>query len=119
MKSWLTIGQFAKKISLSERTIRVYEKFGLIKAHTRGENTYRYFLVEQVQTIERIKQFKAFGFSLAEIRSLLEIDEALDRAKLCTLLERQLVTLEQEYSGLRAAHSKLKLVSSHPGTLSI
>lgn len=110
MKGWLTIGQFAKQVSLSERTIRVYEKSGLIKAHTRGENEYRYFTNEQIQTIDRIKQFKAFGFSLAEIRSLLEIDETLDRAKLCVLLEKQLVIIEQEYSSLSAAQTKLKQV---------
>ncbi|MFN8791135.1 MAG: MerR family transcriptional regulator [Bdellovibrionales bacterium] len=110
MKGWLTIGQFAKQVSLSERTIRVYEKAGLIKAHTRGENECRYFTSEQVQTVDRIKQFKAFGFSLAEIRSLLEINESLDRAKLCELLEKQLSVVEKERSDLAAAHSKLKQV---------
>ncbi len=108
MKSWLTIGQFAKRVSLSERTIRLYEKSGLIKAHTRGENAYRYFTSEQIQTMDRIKHFKAFGFSLAEIRSLLEIDETLDRAKLCVLLEKQLLVIEQEHSSLAAARVKSK-----------
>ncbi|HEY8269437.1 MAG TPA: MerR family transcriptional regulator [Pseudobdellovibrionaceae bacterium] len=110
MKSWLTIGQFSKQVSLSQRTIRVYEKAGLIKAHTRGENEYRYYKIEQAEIIDRIKQFKAFGFSLGEIRSLLEIDASMDHEKLCALLQRQLVALQQEHSNIELAQSMLKQV---------
>jgi DNA-binding transcriptional MerR regulator len=43
MKNWLTIGQFSKKIGVSSKALRLYEKIGLITSHTRGENGYRYY----------------------------------------------------------------------------
>ncbi len=112
MKNWLTIGQFSKEVSLSARTLRVYEDLGLIQAHTRGENKYRYYTSEQIELIERIKNFKSIGFSLEEIRSLLEIDISMDSEKLKSLLQKQLIKIESQQINIKSQKSQIEAIIS-------
>jgi DNA-binding transcriptional MerR regulator len=115
MKNWLTIGQFSKEVSLSQRTLRVYETMGLIKAHTRGENKYRYYTIAQIELIERIKKFKSFGFSLVEIRSLLEIDVSMDSDRLQELLGKRLRSLESQQAGINSAKLMIQSILTSLG----
>lgn len=110
MKNWLSIGQFSKKVSLTERTLRVYEAAGLIKAHTRGENKYRYYTEEQIEVIERIKQFKSFGFTLNEIKSLLEVDLSMNPERLKLLLKDRLDGLQKEQALLHSAEQTIQKI---------
>ncbi len=113
MKNWLSIGQFSKKVSLTQRTLRVYEAAGLIAAHTRGENKYRYYTEEQVEVVQRIKQFKSFGFTLNEIKSLLEVDTSMNPARLEVLLKERLSHLQKEQIRLHSAEQVIyKILSS-------
>lgn len=112
MKNWLTIGQFSKEVSLSARTLRVYEEQGLLCAHSRGDNKYRYYTSDQVQLVERIKKFKAVGFSLEEIRSLLEIDTSMDFEKLQSMLQRQAIKLEHHLSNINSQRSQIESILS-------
>jgi DNA-binding transcriptional MerR regulator len=110
MKNWLTIGQFSKEVSLSQRALRVYETLGLISAHTRGENKYRYYTTEQIELVERIKKFKSLGFSLEEIRSLLEVDTSMNSDKLESLLETRLQAVKVQREGLNTQENLIESV---------
>ena len=70
MKNWNTIGQFSKKVGISAKALRLYEKIQLIKSHARGENGYRYYHDQQIELAHRLNDFKNLGFTLAEIKSL-------------------------------------------------
>jgi DNA-binding transcriptional MerR regulator len=74
MKDWLTIGQFAKKLKMSSRALRIYEGLGLLKPYYRGENQYRYYKVTQLEVGREILHYKAIGFSLQEIKALINHD---------------------------------------------
>ena len=120
MKNWLSIGQFSKKVSLTQRTLRVYESAGLIHAYIRGENNYRYYTEEQVEVVQRIKHFKSFGFSLTEIKSLLEVDTSMNPDKLENHLRARLLILEKQKSHLHFAQENIhkilaSLKKSKPG----
>jgi DNA-binding transcriptional MerR regulator len=112
MKNWLTIGQFSKEVSLSPRTLRVYEDLGLLHAHTRGENKYRYYTSEQIELVERIKTFKSIGFSLEEIRSLLEIDISMDSERLKFLLQKQFCKLEHQQKNISSQKEQVETILS-------
>lgn len=112
MKNWLTIGQFSKEVSLSARALRVYEELGLICAHTRGENRYRYYTSEQIELIERIKKFKSIGFSLEEIRSLLEVDTSMDSKKLIALLQKRRSKLEIQKTNIDSQQRQIETILS-------
>ena len=43
LRNWLSISQFAKRVGVSPRALRLYEKLGLIDSTIRGANGYRYY----------------------------------------------------------------------------
>ncbi|NJN23018.1 MAG: heavy metal-responsive transcriptional regulator [Leptolyngbya sp. RL_3_1] len=69
----LKIGDIAKLTGVSVGTLRYYETLKLLHPIKRGQNGYRYYSLEIVQQVQFIKQSQALGFSLEEIRQLLEV----------------------------------------------
>jgi DNA-binding transcriptional MerR regulator len=68
----LQIGEVAKRLGLSLRTVRYYEEQGLVTPQTRTSGGFRLFSDEQVRRLELIKQMKPIGFTIQEMRDLLD-----------------------------------------------
>lgn len=69
------IGEFSRLGRVTVRTLRHYEKIGLLKPGIVDMWTgYRYYSPEQLQKLLSIVQLKQLGFSLAEISELYEND---------------------------------------------
>lgn len=65
----MTIGQMAQLNGISEQTLRLYHKEGLITPVYQDENTgYRYYDIRQSAQLDMIQYMKALGMSLKEIR---------------------------------------------------
>lgn len=69
----LTIGKVAEKSQVSADSIRYYEREGLIKPARKSDSGYRLYTDEAIRRIAFIKQAQECGFSLSEIRELLEL----------------------------------------------
>ncbi len=69
----LTIGKVAEKAQVTADSIRFYEREGLIRPAGKSESGYRLYTEEAVRRIAFIKQAQDCGFSLADIRELLEL----------------------------------------------
>ena len=69
----LTIGKVAQRAQVTADSIRYYEREGLIKPAQKSESGYRLYTDEAIRRIAFIKQAQECGFSLAEIRELLEL----------------------------------------------
>lgn len=69
----LTRGELAKETEVNRETIRFYEKNGLLKEASRTDAGYYLFTPTAVKRVHFIKRAQAVGFSLHEIKSLLEI----------------------------------------------
>ena len=69
----LTIGKVAERAQVSADSIRFYEREGLIRPARKSESGYRLYTEEAIRRIEFIKQAQECGFSLADIRELLEL----------------------------------------------
>ena len=69
----LTIGKVAKRSKVSADTIRFYERDGLIRPAGKSASGYRLYTEEAIRRIEFIKHAQQCGFSLADIRELLEL----------------------------------------------
>ncbi len=69
----LTIGKVAERAQVSADSIRFYEREGLIQPAKKSESGYRLYTDEAIRRIEFIKQAQECGFSLADIRELLEL----------------------------------------------
>lgn len=71
MGKYLSIGQMGKLNNLSVQTLRHYEKVGLLKpSYVNEETGYRYYSMKDFNTIDLIKQCKAMGLSLEEIKEV-------------------------------------------------
>jgi DNA-binding transcriptional MerR regulator len=110
MKDWLSIGQIAKQAGVTTRALRVYEEAGLLQSHTRGENGYRYYRHDQLELLERIKQFKTLGFSLSEIKFLIQAD--IDPTKLKNKLALRLQSIAEQERDLSNQKSHIKKILS-------
>lgn len=112
MKNWLTIGQFAKEIGVSAKALRLYEDMGLLKSHVRGENGYRYYDEAQLDLARRLKEFKNLGFTLVEVKALLEADESLDSNKLATSMHVRLREISQQSDLLKSQKEQIERILS-------
>jgi MerR family transcriptional regulator, repressor of the yfmOP operon len=114
-----TIEQVAAQTGLTKRTLRYYEEMGLLSPTGRTEGNYRRYSGEDIQRLERIKKLRdLLGFSLADIRELLDAEdergqikvayqhETEARAKIAQLdradelIRGQLHLIEQKMEGL-------------------
>lgn len=69
----LTIGKVAERAQVTADSIRFYEREGLIRPAGKSESGYRLYTEEAIRRIAFIKQAQECGFSLADIRELLEL----------------------------------------------
>jgi DNA-binding transcriptional MerR regulator len=75
MTPLLRIGEASAKAGVNIQTLRYYERRGLIKAPERGSSGYREYTAETVQLVKLIKRAQKYGFSLNEIKHLLDLCE--------------------------------------------
>ena len=69
----MRIGEIAAFFNVSPKSMRIYEKMGIIKPAKIDENTrYRYYSADQVKQLDALLELKELGFSLAEIKKLLD-----------------------------------------------
>lgn len=124
--TFYTIEQVAARTGLTKRTLRYYEEIGLLPPAGRTEGNYRRYTDEDIERLERIKKLRdLLGFSLNDIRALLEADDErvqlkatyqqlttteqkldhLDRVD--ALIRRQLELIEKKLEGLEQMRSAL------------
>lgn len=75
----LTIGELANRAHMTTDALRYYEREGLLLPQRRTEAGYRLYEEEALRRLRFIKHAQECGFSLAEVRELLELqvrDEA-------------------------------------------
>src|SRR5579875_1754576 len=96
--TFYTIEQVAARTGLTKRTLRYYEEIGLLPPAGRTEGNYRRYTDEDIERLERIKKLRdLLGFSLNDIRALLEADD--ERVQLKAAYQ-QLTTTEQKLDHL-------------------
>jgi MerR family transcriptional regulator, repressor of the yfmOP operon len=66
----IRVGEMARRVGLSARTIKYYEERGLL-CPTRSENRYRLYSEADVERLERIRELRGFGLSVATIEEVL------------------------------------------------
>jgi MerR family copper efflux transcriptional regulator len=74
------IGQASSASGISERMIRHYEKIGLMPAAARRNSGYRDYSSTDVHTLTFIGRARDLGFSVEEIRKLLQLWQDRSRA---------------------------------------
>src|SRR6266478_745717 len=69
----LSIGKVARRAGIGVETIRFYEREGLLAAPARRDSGYRLYTERVIGRIRFIRRAKELGFSLKEIKELLQL----------------------------------------------
>lgn len=90
----MQIGEVATRTELSLRTIRHYEEAGLVIPSARSQGGFRLYTETDVARLMVIRRMKPLGFTLEQMRDLLDAtdrldsEDALDSGEREALLER-------------------------------
>ncbi|WP_329550893.1 MerR family transcriptional regulator [Streptomyces sp. NBC_00696] len=85
----MQIGEVAARTELSLRTIRHYETTGLVTPSARSQGGFRLYTESDVARLMVIRRMKPLGFTLDEMRALLDATDRLDSGETLSLAERE------------------------------
>ncbi|MFH9069031.1 MerR family transcriptional regulator [Streptomyces alboflavus] len=74
----MQIGEVAARTELSLRTIRHYEETGLVVPSARSQGGFRLYTEADVARLMVIRRMKPLGFTLDQMRDLLDATDRLD-----------------------------------------
>ncbi len=88
----LKVGQLARQICLSVRTLHHYDEIGLLSPSIRTQAGHRLYNTSDIQRLYAIQALKEFGLSLAQIAERL----AQESPSLGQIIDQQIAQLEQD-----------------------
>jgi DNA-binding transcriptional MerR regulator len=111
------IGEVAKNLQISQRTIRYYEELGFIKPG-RTEGKFRVYAESEVNRLKTILYLKELGMALEEIGALLKLGHEGSVHDISPKLREALIARKKEFAakldkyreGLRELEGVLKLI---------
>ena len=109
MKHTNTIGEAASASGVSAKMIRYYEQIGLIPPADRTESGYRTYTQADIHRLHFIRRARDLGFSMPDIRELLELSEEDDRscAEVDSLARAHLGQVERKIAALQVMRDEL------------
>lgn len=97
----LTVGELAKEMDVTVRTLQYYDKEGLLKPSERSEGGRRLYTKKDMVKLHQIISLKYLGFSLDEIKvKLFSLDNP---KKVAEILENQSEIIKKQIDNLKAA----------------
>lgn len=104
----MLIGTLAKQTDLSRDTIRFYEKMQLIHSNTRN-NGYKDYSERTLQQLQLIRTAKNLGFSLREIKQILEMtaQNEIPALQVQTIFQEKLNMIDEKIAQLHRMRSML------------
>ena len=108
--NYYTTGQFAKLANVSQRTIRYYDKIGLLKPSCILKNGYRQYSDTDLIRLQKIITLRNLDFSIEEIFSMMSSEETLkDSLHLqSSLVQAKITNLQNLKEALDIASSSLE-----------
>lgn len=75
---YLQIGQVAERTELSLKSIRHWDEVGLVQPSARSAGGFRLYTETDVERMLLIRRMKPLGFTLAEMKALLDAIDTVD-----------------------------------------
>ena len=111
MSTIFTIGEIAKLFNISTQALRLYDRIDLLKpAYINEETGYRYYSIGQFVNLECIKRCKAMGFSLDEIKDLIDNDSSIEA--MLELTRKQKHSIRQKIEELEKIENQINMLES-------
>jgi len=111
----LSIGKLANAVGVGVETIRFYQRRGLLVTPTR-DNGIRRYGSDDLRRLRFIKQAQGAGFTLEEIKELLDLDASEDRRRARTLADARVKALDARIAELERARDALKRLAKECGS---
>jgi MerR family mercuric resistance operon transcriptional regulator len=111
----LSIGKLAASGGVGVETVRFYQRRGLLPQPTRDEGIRRYGS-DDVRRLRFIKQAQAAGFTLEEIKELLDLDASEDRSRARELADARVKALDARIVELQRARDALRRLARECGS---
>lgn len=109
----LMIGTLAAATGTKVNTIRFYEDIGLMPKAVRTDSGRRTYGNVELLRLTFIRRARAMGFSVGEVRSLLELADRPDGdcAEAASIARDHLQRVEQQIAALKCLRAELKNVA--------
>ena len=106
----LRIGEVAKQAGVGVETVRFYEREGLLHEPERRASGYRQYDEEAVAVLRFIRRAKELGFTLKEIKSLLNLrlDTLATRADVREQAREKVADIEAKIADLQRMKDSLQ-----------
>lgn len=99
-RRYYTTGEFAKRANVSIRTIRYYDKVGILKPTVINESGYRLYSDSDYGKLQKILSLKFLGYSLEDITEITKNDKDSDYIKKSLQLQLELIQSKMEHMKL-------------------
>lgn len=107
MKKHFSIGEMSKLHNISIETLRHYDRFGILKPEYTNEKTgYRYYSTKSFIKIYLIKQCKAIGLSLDEIKEIINDYTSLE--SVLNIIKNQKEIIDKKIIELNSIKSSIE-----------
>lgn len=104
----LKVGELARRTGLTVRALHHYDSIGLLRPTGRSDSGYRLYSRDDVARLHGIQALRRMGLSLTDVAQLLDGGAVT----LPGLLERQIVSLDQEIAQAQALRERLTTMRS-------
>jgi len=111
----LSIGKLAASSGVGVETVRFYQRRGLLPQPARDDGIRRYGS-DDVRRLRFIKQAQAAGFTLEEIKELLDLDASEDRSRARELANARVNALDARIAELQRARDALRRLARECGS---
>ena len=102
-----TIGGLAKSAGVGVETVRYYQRRGLLPEPARPPGEVRRYGDADVNRLKFIRSAQAAGFTLNEIKELIDLDASDDRARARELAQARVAAIDDKIAELREARDAL------------
>jgi DNA-binding transcriptional MerR regulator len=105
----MQIAELEHRTGVSRHTLRYYEKAGLLQEVERRGNNYRDYADKAVERVVMVRQLKALGFSLREIREVLNAlrSDSIDCEQGARLMAEKRAAMNQQIAELKQVSAML------------
>ena len=111
LNSTMQIGEAAQRAALTIDTIRFYERRALLPAAPRTAGQFRLYTADDIIRLNFIKQMQGLGFSLEQIKQLLELRDRgrYSCEEVSNLLNEKLIEIRGKIRELQKLETALAL----------
>ena len=118
MNDRMRIGELTERAGVTPRTVRYYERMGLIPIGEREGHGQHYYTEETVARLHKIDQLKRLGLSLNEIHDVIDLyftDPSGVQAKqhVLIMLRRHLAEADRKIGALQQFRADLQAHIAH------